>query len=129
MDYNWAGKTIVIVEDIDFNFLLLKQQLKKTQAEIIWLKNGKESVDYIKERRKLDAILMDVRMPVMNGIEATKIIKHLNPKIPIIMQTACVVGTDFDEVVDSGCDDYIFKPIIAQDLLNKIDSYLNPKTD
>lgn len=129
MDYNWEGKTIIIVEDVDFSFLLLKKQLKKTRAEVVWLKNGQESVDYIKERKTLDVMLMDVRMPVMNGIEATKIIKHLNPQIHIIMQTACVIGADFEEVKASGCNDYIFKPIDANELLQKLDSYFKSITN
>ncbi len=127
MEYNWENKTIVIVEDVDFNFLLLKKQLKKTNANIIWLKNGQESVDYIKEKQKADVILMDVRMPVMNGIDATKVIKQLDNSIPIIMQTACVVGSDYEDVKSSGCDDYIFKPIIAEELLEMINKYINLK--
>ena len=127
MEYNWENKTIVIVEDVDFNFLLLKKQLKKTNANIIWLKNGQEAVDYIKEKQKADVILMDVRMPVMNGIDATKVIKQLDNSIPIIMQTACVVGSDYEDVKSSGCDDYIFKPIIAEELLEMINKYINLK--
>ncbi len=127
MNHNWEKKTIVIVEDVDFNYLLLEKQLKKTKASIVWLKNGKESVDYIKEKKVADVILMDVRMPIMNGIDATKIIKHLNSDIPVIMQTACVVGSDYDEVVSSGCNDFIFKPIIAIELIDKIDKLINIK--
>jgi CheY-like chemotaxis protein len=127
MKYNWENKNIVVVEDVDFNFILIKRQLKKTKANIVWLKNGQEVVDYIKEKRPVDAILMDVRMPIMNGIDATKVIKHLDSSIPIIMQTACVVGTDYDEVISSGCDDYIFKPIVADELIEKINKQINPK--
>jgi len=127
MEHNWENKTIVVVEDVDFNFILIKKQLKKTKATIVWLKDGQEVVDYVKERKAVDAILMDVRMPIMNGIDATKVIKHLNSSIPIIMQTACVVGTDYDEVISSGCDDYIFKPIIADKLIEKIHTQIKPK--
>ena len=127
MEHNWDNKTIVVVEDVDFNFILIKKQLKNTKATIAWLKDGQEVVDYIKERKVVDIILMDVRMPIMNGIDATKVIKHLDSSIPIIMQTACVVGTDYDEVISSGCDDYIFKPIIANELIEKIHTQINPK--
>jgi len=122
--YNWENKTIVIVEDIDFNFLLMKKQLRNTNANIVWLKNGQESVDYVKNDSKVDVILMDVRMPIMDGIEATNIIKELKPEIPIIMQTACVIGNDYAEVKNSSCDDYIFKPIITKDLLDMINKYI-----
>jgi len=131
MEYNWEDKTIVVVEDIDFNFKLIKRQLKKTGVSIIWLKNGQESVDYVKEKKPVDVILMDVRMPVLNGIDATKVIKQINNEIPVIIETACVVGSDYEEVKSSGCDDYIFKPIKSQELLEMIDKYINqsPKED
>jgi CheY-like chemotaxis protein len=127
MNYNWENKWIIVVEDIDFNFKLIKRQLKKTKAEIVWLKNGQESIDYVKERKPVDVILMDVRMPVMNGIEATRVIKQLNSDIPVIIETACVVGSDYEEVKSSGCDDYLFKPLKADEMLAMIDKYLNPK--
>jgi len=122
--YNWKTKTIVIVEDIDFNFLLMKKQLRNTNATIIWLKNGQESIDYVKDNKEASIILMDVRMPIVDGIDATKAIKLLKPEIPIIMQTACVIGSDYTEVKNSGCDDYIFKPIIEADLLEIINKYI-----
>ncbi len=122
--YNWETKTIVIVEDIDFNFLLMKKQLRNTNATIIWLKNGQESIDYVKDNKDVSIILMDVRMPIVDGIDATKAIKLLKPEIPIIMQTACVIGSDYTEVKNSGCDDYIFKPIIESDLLDIINKYI-----
>ncbi len=129
MNYNWEGKTIMIVEDVDFNFILIKKQLKKTKAKIAWLKNGKESIDYVKENKPVDIILMDVRMPIMDGIEATKVIKILRPEIPVIMQTACVIGSDYEDVKESGCEDYIFKPIVAEELLEKISKYINLESE
>ena len=125
MEYNWEDKMIVVVEDVDFNFRLIKKQLKLTKAKISWLKNGQESINYIKEDKPADIILMDVRMPVLDGIDATKAIKILRPEVPIIMQTACVIGSDYEDVTESGCDDFIFKPIIANELLEKINKYIN----
>jgi len=124
MSYNWEDKTIMIVEDVDFNFILIKKQLKKTMAKIVWLRNGQESIDYIKEEKPVDIILMDVRMPIVDGIEATRIIKIMRPELPVIMQTACVIGSDYEDVKESGCEDYIFKPIVAADLLKKINALL-----
>lgn len=124
MNYNWKDKTIMVVEDIDFNFILIKKQLKRTNAQIVWMKNGQESIDYIKENKPVDIILMDIRMPIVDGIEATKIIKQIQPELPIIMQTACVIGNDYEDLRASGCDDYIFKPIIAKELITKINTFL-----
>ena len=69
MKYNWEDKTIMVVEDVDFNFILIKKQLKKTDAQIVWLKNGQESIDYIKESRSVDIILLDVRMPIWMALK------------------------------------------------------------
>jgi len=124
MKIEWENKTIVIVDDVEINFILLREQLRKTGTNFVWLKDGEEIVDYVKSNKYLDIILMDVRMPSMNGIDATKIIKKIDSSIPIIMQTACVMGDDCDDIEDSGCDDIIFKPIIAEKLINKISKFI-----
>ncbi|MCF6357213.1 MAG: response regulator, partial [Draconibacterium sp.] len=64
MEYNWKDKTIVVVDDTEINFVLIKTQLRKTNANIIWLKNGKEAIDYVEDHKDLDLILMDISMPV-----------------------------------------------------------------
>jgi len=120
MNDNWENKTVIVVDDLELNYILIKKQLRKTKAKTIWLKNGQESVDYVKDNKPVDVILMDIRMPVLNGLEATLVIKALNPKIPIIIQTAYVVGAEFDSIMDSNCDDYFFKPIMANELYEKI---------
>ena len=125
MNLNWGNKTIVIVDDIEVNYILLREQLKKTGAKFIWLVNGEDSVNYIKEGNKADLILMDVRMPIMNGIDATSIIKKLRPNLPIILQTACVMGADCEDLEDTECDGFIYKPIIAEELIKLVSEHLN----
>lgn len=120
MDDNWENKTVVVVDDLELNYILIQKQLRKTKAKIIWLKNGQESVDYVIDNKPVDVILMDIRMPVLDGIEATRIIKGVNSKLPIIIQTAYVIGEEFDSILKSNCDDYFFKPIMAKDLYEKI---------
>ncbi len=122
MEYNWEDKVILVVEDVHVNYILIKKQLRKTGAKVVWVKNGLEAVEYIKDKKEADLILMDVRMPVMDGIEATKAIKLVNPDIPIIIQTACVIGNDYEDIEKSGCDDFLFKPIISTELYEKINS-------
>jgi CheY-like chemotaxis protein len=102
------------------NYVLLRSQLRKTNAITVWIENGFDAVQYVKNNNKIDLILMDVRMPVMDGIEASRTIKRINPKIPIIMQTASVMGSAFDDISTSNCDDTIFKPIDAKILIDKI---------
>ncbi len=120
MQLNWEDKTILIVDDTKFNFVLLRAHLRKTKANLIWIENGQDAIEFVKKSRDIDLILMDIRMPVLDGIEATKIIKSIAPNIPVIIQTASVMGDAFDEINLSGCDDTIFKPIDGPTLMNTI---------
>jgi len=120
MQYNWEDKTILVVDDTKMNYILLKSQLRKTKVNTLWIDNGYEAVQFVKNGNKADLILMDIRMPVMDGIEASKIINETRPDIPVIIQTASVMGSAFEEISLSNCDDTIFKPIDAKILIEKI---------
>jgi CheY-like chemotaxis protein len=129
VELNWKDKTIVIVDDTKLNFVLLKTILRKTEANIVWLENGQEVIDYVKNLNVVDLILMDIRMPIIDGIEASKVIKKIAPQIPIIIQTASVMGEAYEDIKNSGCDDTIFKPIDSTKLINKIQTQLEKKTN
>ena len=120
MEYNWQDKLILIVDDKKMNFVLLRTQLRKTNAGFLWLENGAQALEYVKNGNKVDLILMDIRMPVMDGIEASKAIKEIRPEIPIVIQTASVMGSAYDEINSSKCDDTIFKPIDAIKLVEVV---------
>jgi len=117
--YNWTGKKILIVDDEKNNYAFFKASLEKTNAEIIWAKNGVEAISFC-ENEKVDMILMDIQMPVMNGYDATKMIKSQNDKIPIIGQTSFFQKEYKQKVMDAGCDDYLSKPIKSSILLESI---------
>jgi CheY-like chemotaxis protein len=120
MQVNWENKIILVVDDTKMNFVVLKTQLRKTNANVLWIENGHDAVQYVKNGNKADLILMDIRMPVMDGIEASRLIKELNPGIPIVIQTASVMGSAYDEIAFSNCDDTIFKPIDKNKLIETI---------
>ncbi|MFO7828325.1 MAG: response regulator [Bacteroidales bacterium] len=113
---NWEDKVIVIAEDEQINFLFLKAVLKPTKAKIIWTKTGRETIDICKSD-KVDMVLMDIKMPDINGLEATKEIKKEFPNIVIIAQTAYAMEEDERASLEAGCDDYISKPIRPDNLL------------
>ncbi len=83
-----SDKTILIVEDDNSNYMLLDKLLTLENANTIWAKNGEESIEIFKENKNIDLILMDLKMPVMDGYEATRQIKQLSKKLPIIALTA-----------------------------------------
>jgi PAS domain S-box-containing protein len=122
---DWSNKKIMIAEDEDSNFHLLEIMLRKSKVKIIRAYNGKEAVDYIRGGKEVDLILMDVRMPLMDGYEATAMIKKTKPDIPIVAQTAYALAGDRTESMDAGCDAYITKPIRKQVLLDIVGKFLD----
>lgn len=121
---DYTGIKILVAEDVESNFQLLRTYLKKTNAEIHWVKNGKEAVEFFKQNKDISIILMDMQMPLLNGYEATKQIKAINPDIPIIAETAFALAGDKDKIIAAGCDDYISKPIRANELYSAINKLL-----
>jgi len=122
-DYNWEGKIILVAEDVLINFKLLELNLKKTNATIIWAKDGEEVVEYA-SKNKVDLILMDIQMPKLNGYDATRLIRETNKVVPIIAQTAFTMTNERDSSIEAGCNAYITKPINRIELLSTIHKYL-----
>ncbi|MDA3953236.1 MAG: response regulator [Bacteroidales bacterium] len=124
LGYDWAGKTILIAEDDETNVLLLKKVFEKTHAEIIHAENGKQAIKLFKTNPDIDLILMDIRMPVMDGIEATTQIKQIDRNVPIIVQTAFTMSSEKEKSFKAGCDDYISKPINIKELYATVCKYI-----
>ena len=117
--------SVMVVEDEVMNYLYLDEVLRQANANVTWCKNGKEAVEtVIVEKKHFDIILMDVKMPVMNGYEATKIIKKNNPNIPIIIQTAYAMPDEKKRGFDAGCDEYLEKPIRQERLMKTLKNFL-----
>jgi len=121
-NFNWNNKTILIAEDEDSNFHFLEMVLNKTKANIIWAKDGEEAIVLCKEHTP-DLILMDIKMPTMDGLEATQIIKKTHPNIPIIAQTAFAMENDERMSMEAGCSLYLSKPIKPSILLEVLSTF------
>lgn len=120
------GRNILVVEDEDSNFILTETILKAFKVNVLRAEDGLAAVDLIRRNgQQIDLILMDIKMPLMNGYEATAEIKKIKHKIPIIAQTAYVLAEEKEKCLEAGCDDYIAKPIDRQLLLEKINKFLN----
>jgi len=120
------GKTVLIVEDEEINLLFIEELLVKSEFEIntIHAKNGLEAVEICKKNKKINLVLMDLKMPIMNGFEATTQIKKICPNLPIIAQTAYSTKTEEDKAKQSGCDNFISKPINKDKFNEMINKYL-----
>ncbi|MCD6090026.1 MAG: response regulator [Bacteroidales bacterium] len=121
---DWSEKTVLIAEDVNDNFLFLKTYLRKTKIKVLWAKDGQEAIDMCAKDESIDLVLMDIRMPNVDGYEATSAIKKMSPKMPVIAQTAYALNSDYQKIFDSGCDDYITKPILGARLLEKMAAFL-----
>jgi PAS domain S-box-containing protein len=111
-------KNILVAEDIDSNFKLISYFLSSSNTKILRASNGKEALDLALSRKDIDLILMDIKMPKMDGYTATRLIREAGIKIPIIAQTAYV--DDREEAMESGCSGFIAKPFDRKKLISAI---------
>lgn len=114
---------ILIAEDEEFNYLYLAESLNEFNVKLYRAKDGFTAVEICQENPQIDEVMMDIRMPVMDGYTATKEIKKFRADLPIIAQTAYAMEADKRKAIEEGCDDYISKPIKRQDLIDIIAKY------
>ena len=115
---------ILVVEDDSDNLEYFKRLLLIKGADVIYAKTGEEAIDIVKKDDSIRLVLMDILLPGMDGFETTKQIKKLNPKLPIIAQTAYAMQNDKEKCIDAGCDDYVSKPVDSNLLLVKMKKLL-----
>ena len=111
-------KKILVAEDNDSNFILMTYILKKFY-QFERAKNGQEAVDMV-EKGEYDLVLMDLKMPIMDGLQATRKIKETHPSLPIIALTANAFDSDRQMAFDAGCDEFLSKPISSDLCLKTI---------
>ncbi len=116
--------TVLIAEDDYFSAEYMKAILETRASKILIAENGVKAVDLCRGNPDIDIILMDIKMPEMDGLEATRKIREFNSHIPIIAQTAFTLQNDRQRALEAGCSDYIAKPVNAEDLLDKIKKLL-----
>jgi PAS domain S-box-containing protein len=118
------GRFVLIVEDDRLSSEFLQELLTPLEVNLHWVTSGEEAIDYLKNKSFVDIVLMDVRLPGMNGYETTRHIKKMNKKIGVIAQTAHANPEDREQAMVAGCDDYLSKPINQTLLLDKIAMYI-----
>jgi PAS domain S-box-containing protein len=119
----YSDFTVLIAEDDDISFMYLREILKDLDVKILYAENGIRAVEIIKSHPKVNMVLMDLKMPVLNGLEATRQIKELRPGLPVIAQTAFASPVDEQRSMEAGCDDFMAKPIDKNLLIEKINKY------
>jgi len=115
-------KTVLIAEDNDSNYILMTYILRGSYSTVRAC-NGEEAIEMV-GKGGIDLVLMDIKMPVMDGLEATRRIKSSHPDLPVIALTANVFDSDRDAAVAAGCDDFLAKPVDSELCLETIARYL-----
>jgi signal transduction histidine kinase len=121
---NWNQKTILIAEDEVFNFYYIEELLSHMNVKMLHAWNGLEAVELTKNHPDISLVLMDIRMPEMDGHTANKLIKEIRPHLPVIAQTAYASKEDMDNANTSGFDSYLTKPIERELFVQVLDKYL-----
>ena len=123
---NWSEKLILVAEDEEINYILLEKVLLKTSVKIIRANNGKEAIELFEENRlKIDLILMDIRMPEINGLDASRKILDIDPDTIIIAQTAYAMPEDKEQYFNVGIKSVVAKPIDPSELYYMCNKYFN----
>ncbi len=122
--YKWDDKLILVVEEDETNFRCIEAALKPTKIKILRTISGNKAIELSLRNPTINLVLMDLRLPDINGIEATQTIKKMRDNLPIIAQTDNAFREDRNRSIEAGCDDFIAKPFDESKLLNTINKYL-----
>lgn len=119
----YQNNVILIAEDDEFNLLYLNTILYEKNYKIISAVNGKEAVELCRAHSEISLVLMDIKMPIMDGIEATREIKSFRQSLPIIAVSAYCLDDDQKGLLEAGFDDFVFKPVSKNILMEKVSEY------
>jgi PAS domain S-box-containing protein len=121
-------KTILIAEDDDFSFMYFQSILSEYNYNILRATDGQSAIDLYNTTPDVSLILMDIKMPVMDGLTATRKIRKTGSLVPVIAQTAYALAGDKEKAIDAGCNEYLTKPVKAEDLIRTVEKYLGTGT-
>lgn len=121
---DWSGVKILVAEDEDTNYFYINELLTIENIEVFRAKNGRQAVEIYKTQIHFDLVLMDLKMPELDGYQATKIIKESDPSSYIIAQTAFAMADDRQKALNAGCDDYLAKPVDKETFISLINNTL-----
>jgi PAS domain S-box-containing protein len=121
---NWSSKKCLLVDDNKDVLIYLNRILLDTGINLLTARSGPEAIEIIKNNSDIDVVLLDMQMPEMNGIEATREIRKIRKELPIIAQTAFIFENDKDIILEAGCDACLIKPIRKEHLLTVISGFI-----
>jgi PAS domain S-box-containing protein len=117
------GLKVLIVEDDEVNYIYLSEIMSGIKAKVLHTRNGADTLKLFKRNNQIDIVLMDIKLPDMSGYDVTKEMKKIKPSVYVIAQTAYAMTGDREKALESGCDEYLAKPIRQEELLDVIMKY------
>ena len=124
-NFNWSGKKLLIAEDEELNYKLYSEIFKPTGIELIRAENGKIAVDLFEKMPDFDIVILDLKMPEMDGIQAFKHIKKIKKEVPVFAITAFAMEEEKQEIEQMGFNKYFAKPINKKELFSTLSEFLN----
>lgn len=124
MVYDWSKYTVLIADDEIMITEFFREVLSLTKINMHFAEDGAITIEMVEQHPEIDLVLLDIRMPKINGYEVFKRIKSIRPDLPVVAQTAFAFSDDIEKIIAAGFDDYITKPIMNDVLYEKIDVIL-----
>ena len=122
---NGTSFSVLVAEDDPIGYMYIEALLSREGIVTYHASNGKEAVELYKQHPDVDAILMDIKMPIMNGLDATREIRQLNKQVPIIAQTAYAFVEDRENALGAGCTDFLTKPTSRENLMLSLQTHVS----
>jgi CheY-like chemotaxis protein len=123
--FDFSGKRVLVVEDNQISFKLMLAVLSQVNVEVVHALNGRDAIDFCNSGTHFDLVLMDMQMPEVNGLEATKIIKQEQPDLPVIATTANTFFEDEVACKEAGCDAFMTKPLKFKQLFELMQHFFD----
>jgi two-component system cell cycle response regulator DivK len=127
-DFDFSGKSVLVVEDTMMSFKLISTVLNQVHATVTHASNGYKAIELCGGDQHFDVVVMDIQMPGMNGIEATKEIKKLRPALPVIATTANTFDSEEKACREAGCDSFVTKPLQFKQLFELMQQHFDRQT-
>ena len=114
------GKKILVVEDEEINWFLIRDILEESEVELTWAEIGHKALDLIQNGNKYDLVLMDINLPSLDGLEVTRQILKMQPDLPVVAQTAYALDEEIKNAYQAGCCGHILKPFTIEELQDAV---------
>jgi CheY-like chemotaxis protein len=124
-DFDFSDKIVLVVEDNAISFKLISAVLKQVKANVVHAENGREAIEACESGAHFDLVLMDLMMPEVDGLEATRRIKALRPSLPVVATTANTFDENVEACREAGCDEFLTKPLQFKKMFELMQSFFD----